>query len=255
MTYVDLVLLLIIYSFLGWCCETVYCSVDQKKFVERGFLTGPFCPIYGFGAIFVLLFLSQSSSSVISVFAIGVLITSTLEYVTSWLMEKIFDNKWWDYSDKKYHINGRVCLLNSTLFGMLCLYVYFDLNPWILNLLDSYNDDFKMGFLVALSMYLIVDFSVATYTALGIKKYLQELSAKKDELIEKHNELEERIREELINDEMEAFIREGKQKIKFLEKRLLLAFPNIKNKKHQENLSRIRNFLKNKQIKKIKDKG
>lgn len=254
MTYVDLILLLIIYSFLGWCCETVYCSLDQKCFVERGFLTGPFCPIYGFGAIFVLLFLSQSSSSVMGVFVIGVIITSSIEYFTSWLMEKIFDNKWWDYSDKKYHINGRVCLLNSTLFGLLCLYVYFDLNPWILGLLDSYNDDFKMGFLVALSMYLMIDFSVAVYTALGIKTRLRTLSARKAELIEKYNELEERIREEIINDEMEAFIEESRYKIKYFEKRLLLAFPNIKNAKHQEQLNRIKTFLKSKSIKKIKEK-
>ena len=89
---------LMIYSIIGWVYESTICSIGHRKLINRGFLNGPYCPIYGTGAVLVLLFFA------------GALVTCSLEYLTSWLMEKLFHARWWDYSKRKFNIGGRVCL-------------------------------------------------------------------------------------------------------------------------------------------------
>ena len=116
-----LFLLFLIYSTLGWCGEMIYCSIGQRRLCEkRGFLNGFLCPIYGFGALLVLWALRGGCESPVLTFFFGALLTSAVEYFTSYLMEKLFHMRWWDYSRYKFQIHGRVCLLNSTLFGLLC---------------------------------------------------------------------------------------------------------------------------------------
>ena len=109
----------VIYSILGYVCEMIFCAIVDKKVVNRGFLCGPILPIYGVGAVFMLLALSRYKSDPLVVFVFGAIICSALEYFTSFVLEKIFHNMWWDYYDYKFNINGRICLLNSILFGML----------------------------------------------------------------------------------------------------------------------------------------
>ena len=122
MHILELFLHFVFYSFLGWVAETIYCSLLQGKFVYRGFLSGPVCPIYGFGAIFVITLLQPFKENILMLFLMGVVITSTLEYITSYLLEVIFHMKWWDYSKRKFNINGRVCAWNSSLFGILSVF-------------------------------------------------------------------------------------------------------------------------------------
>ena len=111
--------LLMVYSFIGWCGEMLYCSACQRRLCEkRGFLNGPLCPIYGHGALIVLFCLDGGCHSPILTFLLGGILTTMLEYLTSYTMEKLFHMRWWDYSQFKLQINGRVCLLNSTLFGL-----------------------------------------------------------------------------------------------------------------------------------------
>ena len=124
-----LFLLLMAYSFLGWCGEMVYCSLGQGKLCEkRGFLNGPLCPIYGHGALLVLAALGGSTNPLVT-FAAGAVLTSAVEYVTSYLMEKLFHMRWWDYSHKRWNLNGRVCLQNSTIFGLACVALCHWANP------------------------------------------------------------------------------------------------------------------------------
>lgn len=93
-----------IYSFLGWICEIIYCSILDKKFQNRGFLYGPYCPIYGFGAMIILKVLIPFSAHPIFLFVMGMFVCSVLEYVTSYVMEKAFHLRWWDYSKHKFNI-------------------------------------------------------------------------------------------------------------------------------------------------------
>ncbi|HHY52695.1 MAG TPA: putative ABC transporter permease, partial [Clostridiales bacterium] len=97
----------VFYSILGWVYETILCSTLEKRFINRGFLNGPYCPIYGFGALIVIVTL-RSVENVVLLFLMAAVLTSTLEYITSWGMEKLFHARWWDYSHKKWNINGRV---------------------------------------------------------------------------------------------------------------------------------------------------
>ena len=114
----ELFLLYIAYSTLGWCGEMLYCSIPKGHICEkRGFLNGFLCPIYGHGALLVLYLLHGGFQNPVLTFIFGAIVTSILEYFTSWIMEKLFHMRWWDYSHYKFQINGRVCLLNSTCFG------------------------------------------------------------------------------------------------------------------------------------------
>ena len=128
-----------LYSFLGFIIETIYVSVQTKRFVNRGFLLGPYCPIYGTGAIFLLL-LKDYQTDPFVVFILSILICSIIEYITSYLMELIFKVRWWDYSKNKFNLNGRICLFNSICFGLLGMILVCYLNPFFLNLISNLND-------------------------------------------------------------------------------------------------------------------
>ena len=129
MPFSSLVLYFTAYSFIGWFIETTYCSIPARKFVYRGFLMGPVCPIYGFGALSVLLILSPFSDQPLLVFFLGLIITSVLEYLVSVLLEKLFKKSWWDYSTKKFNINGRISLLTSLAWGALSVVLVYAIHP------------------------------------------------------------------------------------------------------------------------------
>ena len=119
----------IIYAFSGYLCEVIYVFICTKKITNRGYLYGPLVPIYGFGAILILLPLSYIKDYYVLVFLLGILITSSLEYLVSLFMELIFHMRWWDYSDKFLNINGRICLRNSLMFGILVVVVLYGIHP------------------------------------------------------------------------------------------------------------------------------
>ena len=111
-----------IYSFLGWLWETCYVSVRKGKLINRGFINGPLCTIYGCGALAVYLILLPISDNLLLLFVGGVVVATALEYVTAVLMENIFHTSWWDYSDNKFNFQGRICLGCSLGGGCLCNY-------------------------------------------------------------------------------------------------------------------------------------
>lgn len=250
---VNVILYLFIYSLLGWFVETMYCSFLSGKFINRGFINGPFCPIYGFGALLILYLLKPVSTSPFLVFVCGMVITSTLEYITSILMEYMFNARWWDYSDKKYNIHGRVCLQNSAMFGVLCVFTEFDIHPRIAGLINSVSLDFKMGFMVALLMYFTVDFVVTVYTVLGLNKKVSIIGKIKQELTEAYElmseklELEQIIQQlqekEAMRDERVRFLKEKVNNSGLFERRLLKAFPQVSFKKNNESLTEIKKKL------------
>ena len=114
--WAEWILLFTIYSLLGWVCESTYCSILAKKLINRGFLNGPFCPIYGVGALLIVKLLSPFSHNLVILFFASLLLTSLLEYLTGFAMEKLFHAKWWDYSHRRFNIQGRVCLGNALIF-------------------------------------------------------------------------------------------------------------------------------------------
>ena len=109
----------IIYSICGWILESVYRSFREKKIINTGFLNGPMCPIYGIGAIIMILFLGKFSKNIIVLFLVSFIVLSIWEYIVGVYLEKTFKTKYWDYSDHKINIKGRVCLSNSICWGIL----------------------------------------------------------------------------------------------------------------------------------------
>lgn len=111
-------MLFLIYSFAGWCIEVVNSLIVEKKFVNRGFMLGPYCPIYGYSSILMIFYLDRYTDNILTVFLLAVVVCSFAEYIVSYVMEKLFNARWWDYSDRSFNINGRVCLINAFLFGI-----------------------------------------------------------------------------------------------------------------------------------------
>lgn len=132
--FLFLFMLFITYSMIGWVLELIVMSIQEKKIVrERGFLIGPYCPIYGFASILMMFFLKAYESDPWVLFIMAALICTTIEYLTSLAMEKIFKVRWWDYSHMSFNLNGRVCLTNSVLFGALGLLLMYVLNPFMIS--------------------------------------------------------------------------------------------------------------------------
>jgi uncharacterized membrane protein len=111
-------LLFILYSFLGWICEVVYCSLRERRLVNRGFLFSPICPVYGFGTFGIVFLLEPFRENLILLFILVILLTATVEYFTGWILETLFSTKWWDYSSYRFHLHGRICLTKSLMFGV-----------------------------------------------------------------------------------------------------------------------------------------
>ena len=129
--FYELVWIFIIYAFIGWCTEVSYAALDTGKFVNRGFLNGPYCPIYGCGVVIVVAILTPLKENLLILFAGSFLLTSVLEYLTGYILEKVFHNKWWDYSDKPFNIKGYVCLKFSIYWGLACTFIMDIIHPII----------------------------------------------------------------------------------------------------------------------------
>jgi len=133
--YCSLFLYFFIFSIIGYIIEVVNISINDKKLIlSRGFLIGPYLPIYGIGALLMTQFLSKYENEVITLFVMGMVICSILEYITSYVLEKIFNVRWWDYSKRKYNIDGRICLENGFLFGIGGVAVVKILNPFVFSI-------------------------------------------------------------------------------------------------------------------------
>lgn len=118
LTFYELLWYFAIYSFLGWCMEVVFCTVRTGKLVNRGFLNGPVCPIYGFGMVIVLAVLGRFSDNIALLFFGGMALTSALELAGGWALKRFFHTTWWDYSDKPMNLGGYICLQFSLAWGL-----------------------------------------------------------------------------------------------------------------------------------------
>lgn len=138
------VLIFVLFSFLGWLWETVYCTIKHGKWANRGFLYGPFCPIYGFGGVAVILlatlaFPHGAAPSVWwQVFLVSMVACSALEYFTHWLLETLFHAYWWDYTNVPFNLNGRICLASSLFFGAAGVAVVYVIGPHFINIFAGF---------------------------------------------------------------------------------------------------------------------
>ncbi len=201
-------LLFILYSFLGWLMEVILVSIQTKKPTDRGFLIGPLCPIYGVGALLITILLNKYSNDLPALFIMATILGAILEYFTSYIMEKMFKTRWWDYSDKKYNINGRISLTTSIGFGILGVILIHILNPFFKNILNHFSNTAVLTISIVLLIIFIIDIITSFRIISKIK-------------IVNTNELRD------STDEITQYVRETLRKHSILTKRLVIAFPNL----------------------------
>ena len=203
-------LLFIIYSVTGWCMEVICKLVQYKKFVNRGFLIGPYCSIYGFGALLITFLLQKYTNDALVLFVMAIVVCGTLEYLTSYLMEKIFKARWWDYSQRKFNINGRICLGTIIPFGLLGLFIMYVSNPFLIEKLKLLPELWlNIIFWTILTMY-VVDNIVSGVVVRSIKT--ADMSASKE--TDNTEEITKKVKEIL-------------QAKSILHRRLINAYPKL----------------------------
>ena len=155
-----------VYAFLGWCTEVSYAATKSGRFVNRGFLNGPWCPIYGFGVVIVLAFLEPLKGNLFLLFVGSVVLTSALEWLTGFLLEKLFAQRWWDYSYEPFNLGGYICLRFSLAWGFACVFVVKLLHPTIMLLIRLIPRPLGIALLVLLGAVMAVDLA-ATVSAIA----------------------------------------------------------------------------------------
>ena len=260
-TLLEVSLYFFIYAFLGWVCESIYCSIGNNKIINRGFLNGPICPVYGFGALIVIFFLDNHQDSIIEIFMYGLILTSILEYTTGYLLETIFNTTWWDYSDEKYNLKGRVCIKNSILFGLMSVILMEVIHKIILNLVASIPL-LLIIFLVASSIVLLVidlSFTVISMNKLNTKlksleciiKELKNINIHLDQfddvnlnhlfdILKNKGDLKSEKVDDIINKILNIRLKSTNQR------RIIKAFPNMKHKHHHDILLNLKQIIKKK---------
>ena len=218
-------LLFLIYSFCGWAIEVIGKLIEKKRFINRGFLIGPYCPIYGFGALAITFLLKKYTNDGIALFIMAIVICGILEYITSYLMEKIFKARWWDYSQKKFNINGRVCLDTLIPFGLLGLFIMYVSNPFFLDILNK----LPFTLLTILSSCLFVIFIIDNILSFNIISTVRTTTKGLYKELDNTEEITKKVKEILLSKSI-------------LHRRLIHAYPTLESikAKIKENTKKIK---------------
>ncbi len=243
LSFYQLFFTFLIYSFLGWITEEIFALVKHGKIVNRGFLKGPLCPIYGFGMIIIIVCLSPIKNNILLLFLESVLITTLLELVTGYILERFFHTKWWDYSDMNFNFKGYICLTFSILWGLAGVFIMYIIQPNVVNFINKVPYDIGCIFLSLAGAFLAVDIITTLMSAANMYKsfskfdelyqktveFKQKLEKNIRELDERHDEFFDERREtieaqlEQVKDSLERLFSELHNK----NKRFFNAFPKI----------------------------
>ena len=186
--WINIILLFFIYAFAGWCMEVILKYRQYHRFINRGFLTGPVCPIYGFGAVLITIVignLASVESGLIMTFALSFLICGAVEYLTSLILEKIFHARWWDYSQKPMNLNGRIWIGNLLLFGIAGVAIIHILNPLLYSVLDRIPLKTRQVLATVLLAIIAADFVISYFVLKLVKVGVDNSEADNTEEISK----------------------------------------------------------------------
>ena len=212
-----------IYSFLGWICEVIYCSIPANKFINRGFLKGPVCPVYGVGAVFVIYIMMRLNiTHPLVVFIFGGVIASIIEFIADIILEYVFHTRLWNYSNRKFNIKGRVCLLNSSLFATLSLILMEFINPLISNIINEFSNNTIIVTAYIFIIIFVIDFSLTVSEFINLNITLKNMN--------------------ILNQLKKEF---NKKEFKFNKlKRLINAFPQLEHKRYKEEFNKLKLLIK-----------
>lgn len=249
-----------LYSFLGWCFETALVSIEERHFINRGFIRSPFLPIYGFGAITMIFSGNLVIKDPVLVFIFGAVSATVLEFVTGWLLEVIFKTRYWDYSDTHYNIKGRICAEATLLWGFMTLLVNYKIHIHIEPIILKLNSDVIMILDIILLIIFIIDFIASAKAAVDINNMLKRLTEIKNEITDLNTKIKEQIHN---NSESDLKVTSLKQKIEqltsehinktgkinFFKKNYLNAHPNSQSLKFNNALTELKIKIKEKKKK------
>lgn len=171
-----------IYSFFGWCIESSYVSIRKKKFVNRGFMRGPFLPLYGSGAVLLLFVTIPVRDSLILSFIFGAAAATVLEYITGACMEALFKVRYWDYSNNPFNLHGYVCLGTSLAWGFLTIVMLRIVHEPVEHLVLSINQTVQDILAAVLTVYVTADMALSFRAALDIRAMLEKMTRVKEEM-------------------------------------------------------------------------
>ena len=194
----------IIYSLIGWMIEVIFLAVTQGKIVNRGFLNGPLCPVYGSGVLMVLIVLylvdsilgiktSVDASHPMILFAIGIVFATLIEFMAGFILDKLFHARWWDYSERKFNINGYICLEFSIVWGLAIAFVLRVIQPGIENIVDMIPHILGILFLVIIYLIFVADIVITVLTVLKMNKQLERMEDIQKSILKISNEMSELI--------------------------------------------------------------
>lgn len=236
-----------IYSFLGWVLEIIYVAIKNGCFVNRGFLNGPFCPIYGFGTVFLIVFLKPFVDNIFILFVFSIILTSLLEYFTGYILETLFHSTWWNYSNKKFNINGRICLIFSLYWGLLSIFIIKIIHPTINFIINSIPDPVGIWIFSSLFAYFIGDFTAALIEVIHIHSLFKELHHINLEIKEKLENLNFHIKllrgSTQIENNSEDLIAELKIRYEYIISKAIKRSLRIRNAFPQFNSKRFNGIL------------
>lgn len=234
-----------LYSFVGWAWETALFTVQERRFVNRGFLNGPFCPIYGFGALLLLLILENNISNIFALFFIAVILTTSLEYLTAVLLENLFHAKWWDYSMFPLNYKGRISVISSAVFGIFAVLQIKFIHPFVRSLTDRIPDNVKSILLFIVIIYLFVDFTLTIRHVFIMNGRLSEIQGAINAFFGKYyrraGELKNSIR--MSFEESEFYSERIKTLFslnRFQNRRLIRAFPKLRSFLYDDALKKLK---------------
>ncbi len=201
-------ILFFIYSFLGWIMEVTLTLITDKKFVNRGFLLGPCCPIYGCGCILLNLLLHNYTNNILVLFILTMFTCSLLEYITSFLMEKIFKLRWWDYSQMRFNINGRICLETMTPFSILGVLAIKFATPFFITNINKLSEKTILIISIILITLFIIDVIISLTIVFKLKFVSKNI--KKDSTLDIKNAIKKFIKNDI-----------------YVYERIIESFPNL----------------------------
>ena len=263
-----------IYSFLGWCVEVCFCSIVTRKWVNRGFLNGPVCPIYGFGMLIIVTTLTPLKHNPILLFLGAMILCSVLELVTGYVLKKLFHTSWWDYSDEKFQIGGYICLKFSIMWGLGGMAALYILHPVVEKIVTAAQNRFGLVLLILCMVLFVADGIVTLNTIAKLNRNLGEITR----LTKLLHSTSDTIAENLGENALSAYDKYEEKKAEFSQKkealsdtaqtryaeltnkvnalraelqeakmfgtaRLIKAFPKIKSNQYAEALEEIRKYF------------
>lgn len=217
-----------LYAFAGWAAEVLFAAFLHGRFVNRGFLCGPLCPIYGIGLVLVALLLEPLGNHWVQLFLVAAALTTGVELVAGYLMEKLFHHRWWDYSAMPLNIGGYVCLPFSLLWGAACVLIEKVVHPLVVRLVAWIPHGLGGALLIAFAALFVADIIVSVLSVIRLNRRLAELDAARQRL-------------RLVSDALGAQLAGGalraKGRLGLLERRLLAAFPHMRSLRHADALA------------------